>query len=160
MASAATGEFIAGGLGGVACVLAGQPLDTVKVKLQTFPHLYKSVAQCIKHTYKREGFLGFYAGSSPAYMTNLIENAVLFLVYEHCLSLVQWMTGQRNSTELSLVHQAGAGSIAGVAAVLAYSPADRIKSLVQVQGELITKESTSYRTLRYQDSSPGLRICS
>ncbi len=33
-------DFIAGALGGVACVLAGQSLDTVKVKQQAFPDKY------------------------------------------------------------------------------------------------------------------------
>ena len=39
------GDVVAGGLGGLACVLAGQPLDTIKVKLQTYPHLFNSLPE-------------------------------------------------------------------------------------------------------------------
>ena len=35
-----TCTFISGAIGGAGLVLAGQPFDTVKTKLQTFPHLY------------------------------------------------------------------------------------------------------------------------
>ena len=65
-------ESLAGGLGGLACVSAGQPLDTVKVKLQAFPGHYKSAYGCAGRTYRQGGLAVFYAGSSPAFMTNLI----------------------------------------------------------------------------------------
>jgi solute carrier family 25 (mitochondrial ornithine transporter) member 2/15 len=65
--------------GGVACVYAAQPLDTVKVKMQTFPHLYKGMIDCLVKTFKRDGFArGLYAGSIPAVAANVAENSVLF----------------------------------------------------------------------------------
>ena len=33
-------DFTAGCVGGTACAYIGQPMDTVKVKIQTYPHLY------------------------------------------------------------------------------------------------------------------------
>jgi solute carrier family 25 ornithine transporter 2/15 len=131
------GDFISGGLGGLACVGGGQPFDTVKVKLQTFPHLYTSTFDCIKKTYIHDGGMrGFYAGASPAFITNLIENAVLFLVYEHCLSFIKSWTNTRSKDDISWLHHAAAGSIASVAASLSYAPIDRVKSLIQVEREL------------------------
>lgn len=50
--------------GGIANVYAGQPLDTVKVKVQTFPHLYNSWVTCLKDTFKSEGVRGLYAGNT------------------------------------------------------------------------------------------------
>lgn len=41
--------------GGSACVFVGQPLDTVKVKMQTFPLLYKNGLFCFVQTFKKEG---------------------------------------------------------------------------------------------------------
>ena len=33
---------------GCAVVMVGQPMDTVKVKMQTFGHLYSGVVQCAR----------------------------------------------------------------------------------------------------------------
>lgn len=43
-------------LGGVANVYVGQPLDTIKVKMQMFPNLYKSGMKCGLETFKKDGF--------------------------------------------------------------------------------------------------------
>lgn len=66
-------------LGGVALVYVSQPLDTVKVKMQTFPQLYKGMSHCLVQTYKKDGFArGLYAGTLPAVVANVAENSVLF----------------------------------------------------------------------------------
>ena len=41
-------DIIAGSLGAIASVYVGQPMDTLKVKMQTFPHLYPSVGKCLR----------------------------------------------------------------------------------------------------------------
>lgn len=43
-------DFVAGTAGGIANVLVGQPLDTIKVKMQTFPHLYPNTWNCFRQT--------------------------------------------------------------------------------------------------------------
>ena len=65
-------------LGGAACVYCGQPLDTVKVKLQTFPTMYSGTLDCFRKTLKQEGIRGLYKGTIPALVCNVSENAVLF----------------------------------------------------------------------------------
>lgn len=73
-------DFTAGCLGGATAVYVSQPLDTVKVKMQTFPHLYKGMVSCMIQTFKKDGlFRGLYAGSIPAVAANVAENSVLFL---------------------------------------------------------------------------------
>ena len=63
----------------MATVYSAQPLDTVKVKLQTFPQLYDGMIDCLVKTYKRDGiYRGLYAGSIPAVAANVAENSVLF----------------------------------------------------------------------------------
>lgn len=65
--------------GGVALVYVSQPLDTVKVKLQTFPSAYKNMIDCTVKTFQRDGIArGLYAGSVPAVAANVAENSVLF----------------------------------------------------------------------------------
>lgn len=50
-------------LAGIANVYAGQPLDTVKVKMQAFPSLYKSGTKCFSDTLRSDGIRGLYAGT-------------------------------------------------------------------------------------------------
>ena len=52
----ATIDFVAGCIGGTACAYVGQPMDTVKTKIQTYPHLYRSAVQCAMDTVNKEGF--------------------------------------------------------------------------------------------------------
>jgi len=48
-------------------VYVGQPLDTVKVKMQTFPALYKNGWRCFMTTLRQEGIAyGLYAGTVPS----------------------------------------------------------------------------------------------
>lgn len=66
-------------IGGVALVYVSQPLDTVKVKMQTFPHLYNGMINCLTKTFQKDGFTrGLYAGTLPAVVANVAENSVLF----------------------------------------------------------------------------------
>ena len=45
-------------------VYVSQPLDTVKVKMQTFPEIYKGMVSCFVTTFKRDGVVrGLYAGN-------------------------------------------------------------------------------------------------
>ena len=53
--------------GGITSVYVGQPLDTVKVKMQTFPTLYKNAWRCFVMTLRQEGVAhGLYAGTVPS----------------------------------------------------------------------------------------------
>lgn len=76
----------------------GQPLDTVKVKMQTFPHLYKGMYHCLKQTLRNDGVVrGLYAGTTPAIMANVAENSVLFAAYGYCQKFMCHITGAEAS---------------------------------------------------------------
>lgn len=71
----------------------GQPLDTVKVKLQTFPQLYTGPWHCFSTTFRVEGFTrGLYAGTAPAIAANVAENSVLFAFYGVCQKFMALIT--------------------------------------------------------------------
>ena len=81
-------------VGGVALVYVGQPLDTIKVKMQTFPKLYTSMIDCMRQTLVKEGFIrGLYAGTVPAIVANVAENSVLFAGYGLCQKFVANLSG-------------------------------------------------------------------
>jgi len=80
-------DFIAGGVGGVCLVVAGHPLDTIKVRLQTMPApaagqspLYKGTIDCAMQTIRKEGFFGLYKGMSAPLAGVSPMFAICFLV--------------------------------------------------------------------------------
>ena len=89
----------------------GQPLDTVKVKMQTFPELYKNASQCFATTLKKEGIPhGLYAGTVPSLIAQVSENAVLFMAYGVCQKLVASAVGETGVENLSVVQNGLAGT--------------------------------------------------
>jgi len=82
-------------IGGVALVYAGQPLDTVKVKMQTFPSMYKGMVNCFLRTLRTDGIArGLYAGTIPAIVANVAENSVLFAAYGGCQKMIAHLSGK------------------------------------------------------------------
>ena len=73
----------------------GQPLDTIKVKMQTFPSMYKGTWDCFKKTIRQEGVLGLYKGSAPALLCNVSENAVLFLALAESQKFMARLSGSK-----------------------------------------------------------------
>jgi solute carrier family 25 ornithine transporter 2/15 len=131
-------HFTSGAVGGAALVVAGQPFDTVKVKLQTFRHTFRGPLQCLLWTLKNEGILrGLYAGSVPSFFANMTENAVLFLFYEHCKSIVSMLCGGGNEVLQKAV--AGAGA-AGISTIF-LCPFELLKCRLQAQQQLLNKAS-------------------
>ncbi|XP_074243909.1 mitochondrial ornithine transporter 1 isoform X2 [Saimiri boliviensis] len=96
-------DLTAGAAGGTACVLTGQPFDTMKVKMQTFPELYRGLTDCCLKTYSQVGFRGFYKGTSPALIANIAENSVLFMCYGFCQQVVRKVAGLDKQAKLSTV---------------------------------------------------------
>ncbi|XP_042301413.1 mitochondrial ornithine transporter 1 isoform X2 [Sceloporus undulatus] len=96
-------DLTAGAVGGTACVMTGQPFDTAKVKMQTFPDMYRGLIDCFVKTYKQVGFRGFYKGTTPALVANIAENAVLFMCYGFCQNIVRRIVGLDKKAKLSTV---------------------------------------------------------
>ena len=65
----------------------------MKVKMQTFPDLYRGLTDCCLKTYSQVGFRGFYKGTSPALIANIAENSVLFMCYGFCQQVVRKVVG-------------------------------------------------------------------
>ncbi|XP_056417986.1 mitochondrial ornithine transporter 1-like [Hyla sarda] len=129
-------DLTAGALGGTACVLTGQPFDTAKVKMQTFPNLYKGLIDCAVKTYKHVGFRGFYKGTSPALLANISENSVLFMSYGFCQRVVRRIVGLEKKAPLSDVQNAIAGSFAAAFASFALCPTELVKCRLQAMHEM------------------------
>ncbi|KAI1280601.1 Mitochondrial ornithine transporter 1 [Halotydeus destructor] len=126
-------DLIAGSAGGCATVLVGQPLDTVKVKMQTFPELHSNAFKCFKVTLVNEGlWRGLYAGTLPALVANVAENSVLFCAYGVCQDLVCTVRGKH---EPSTLDKAWAGGLAAFFSSFSLCPTELVKCKLQALRE-------------------------
>ncbi|CAI5444207.1 unnamed protein product [Caenorhabditis angaria] len=149
-------DLFAGTCGGIANVYAGQPLDTVKVKVQTFPHLYSNWRVCLKDTYKLDGIRGLYAGTLPALAANIAENAILFTAYGYCQKTVAKVSGTRDVAEMSPVQNAISGSFAAVFAAMVLCPTELVKCRLQAAREMKLK-CTPFSVCRDIAAEKGIR---
>jgi len=136
----ATVDLIAGSLGGSANVFVGQSLDTVKVKMQTFPHLYKNMVTCFKSTFKQDGIRGLYAGTVPALAANVAENSVLFAGYGICQKAVGWAIDTPNVEDLNPLANATAGFFAAFFSSLTLCPTELVKCRLQALQEMQSQD--------------------
>ncbi|XP_029922923.1 solute carrier family 25 member 15a [Myripristis murdjan] len=129
-------DFSAGAVGGTACVLSGQPFDTAKVKMQTFPSMYRGFVHCFVCTCRQVGLRGLYKGTSPALIANISENAVLFLSYGFCQNVVRYVIGMDRGAALSDFQKACAGSVASIFSSMALCPTELVKCRLQAMHEM------------------------
>ncbi|XP_019376783.1 PREDICTED: mitochondrial ornithine transporter 1-like isoform X1 [Gavialis gangeticus] len=129
-------HLAAGAAGGVACVVSGQPFDTIKVKMQTFPTMYRGFFDCSIRTYQQEGLRGLYQGTLPALLANVAENAMLFACYGFCQQLVRQLFGLGSVQELSDLHSALAGSFSSVFSSMVLCPTELVKCRMQALHEM------------------------
>ncbi|KAG7484534.1 hypothetical protein MATL_G00050260 [Megalops atlanticus] len=129
-------DLSAGAIGGTACVISGQPLDTAKVKMQTFPSLYRGFVHCFISTYRQEGLRGLYQGTTPALMANIAENSVLFMSYGFCQEVVRVVSRVPSGAALSDMQKACAGSVASIFSSLVLCPTELVKCRLQAMHEM------------------------
>lgn len=153
-------DLIAGSLGGTATVLVGQPLDTIKVKMQTSPQLYPSALRCLTSTFKSDGIIrGLYAGTSPAIVANVAENSVLFCAYGACQSAVAKLKySSTNIDSLTSLDKALSGSGAAFFSSFTLCPTELIKCKLQSAREKMgTTRVTAFGVTKSIIKTQGVR---
>lgn len=129
-------SFLSGGFGGVASVLVGQPFDLTKTRLQTAaPGQYKGTLDVVKQTLGRDGLKGFYRGMGPPLAGVTPMFAVSFWGYAMGKQIVYSMTPNRSSPGLTYGELAFAGFFSAVPTTLVAAPVERVKVLLQMQGQ-------------------------
>ncbi|KAM7350379.1 mitochondrial ornithine transporter 1-like [Cochliomyia hominivorax] len=158
-------DLTAGSLAGAAQVYVSQPLDTIKVKQQTFPKLYKSMIKCFIHTYRKDGgFRGLYAGTVPAVVASVVENSVLFAAYGVCQDFVAFVMDIDKADELSALGNACAGFFAAFFSSFSLCPTELVKCKLQSVREMkhyVAKDSkaipvTPFKLTRHIYETEGI----
>jgi len=78
-----------GGLAGAVSVLGNTPIDVVKTRMQGLDATkYKSTLDCAVKTYQNEGIGAFYKGTLPRMSRVVIDVAIVFVLYEEVLKVL------------------------------------------------------------------------
>jgi len=140
-----------GTLAGIANVVVGHPLDTLKVRMQMFNLPF---FKCGFSMFKNEGLLSFYQGmASPLYNVPLCYVIVLGS-YELC----RYLQGVGFHEQMTPYQGLVAGSWAGLASCLITTPMELVKCKLQV--EILpegAKKTTAMEMTRKIYNAEGIR---
>ncbi|KAL4908569.1 hypothetical protein BDW74DRAFT_147630 [Aspergillus multicolor] len=133
-------SFAAGGVGGVCAVVVGHPFDLVKVRMQTAAQgVYSGAIDVVKKTVAREGLVrGLYAGVSAPLVGVTPMFAVSFWGYDLGKTLVSSLSEVevKNKTPQYTIGQiSAAGFFSAIPMTLITAPFERVKVLLQIQGQ-------------------------
>jgi len=119
-------EFVSGWIGGCAGLVAGHPMDTVKVRQQTLGNV--SAIDGIIKTFKHEGMRGFYKGMGFPLLATGALNSLFFGSYSNVLKKLS--KGREHPRYLDIFNAACVG---GVVQLSVACPIDVVKIKMQIQ---------------------------
>ncbi|RAL02264.1 carnitine:acyl carnitine antiporter [Aspergillus ibericus CBS 121593] len=133
-------SLAAGAAGGVCAVVVGHPFDLVKVRLQTAEKgVYSGAIDVVKRTVAREGLVrGLYAGVSAPLVGVTPMFAVSFWGYDVGKTLVGKFSEVRvenNTPQYTIGQISAAGFFSAIPMTLITAPFERVKVLLQIQGQ-------------------------
>ncbi|CAK9161474.1 unnamed protein product [Ilex paraguariensis] len=123
-------EFVAGGFGGTAGIIAGYPLDTLRIRQQQ-PTSTDSAIRILRNVVSSEGPLALYRGMAAPLASVTFQNAMAFQIYA-VLSRV-FDTSVRTTDPPSYKGVALGGIGTGAIQSLMLSPVELIKIHLQLQ---------------------------
>nr|XP_043867918.1 calcium-binding mitochondrial carrier protein Aralar1-like isoform X2 [Solea senegalensis] len=120
-------EILAGGCAGGSQVIFTNPLEIVKIRLQVAGEITTGPRVSALNVVRELGFFGLYKGAKACFLRDIPFSAIYFPVYAHTKELMADEDGRLGALQLLT-----AGAIAGVPAASLVTPADVIKTRLQV----------------------------
>lgn len=129
-----TRDLFSAAIGSVCCCYVGQPLDTIKVRMQTNPLQYSGILSTFSSTVKNEGATALWKGAIPTSMGMAAENAVAFGVNEFLKRAFPDPKAAFNdaNTRPDLLRPFAMGFFTGCCSALVLLPSEIIKAKTQV----------------------------
>ncbi|GAC98922.1 hypothetical protein PHSY_006517 [Pseudozyma hubeiensis SY62] len=129
-------ELFAGGAAGGCQVVFTNPLEIVKIRLQVAGEIAKAegadrVARGAVHIVRQLGLVGLYKGASACLMRDIPFSAIYFPAYAH-LKKDTFHEG-KDGKKLGFGEMLASAAIAGMPAAFLTTPADVIKTRLQVE---------------------------
>jgi hypothetical protein len=134
-----TRVFICGGIAGIANLMVGHPLDTIKVRMQTEGRLgrFAGPLDCFRQTIRTEGVGGLYKGLTPPLVGRIITHSLMFGIQGGVLRELSSNTSNESRETLMrsapLHHIFISGLAAGIGMIPVCTPIDQVKACLQVQ---------------------------
>ncbi|KAJ5941812.1 hypothetical protein N7516_001980 [Penicillium verrucosum] len=133
-------SLAAGAAGGLCAVVVGHPFDLVKVRLQTAEKgIYSGAMDVVRRTVAREGLArGLYAGVSAPLVGVTPMFAVSFWGYDVGKTLVNKFSTvpiKNDTPQYSIAQISSAGFFSAIPMTLITAPFERVKVLLQIQGQ-------------------------
>ena len=135
-------SLVNGALGGICLTIAGHPMDLLKVRLQTGTGNTSAITM-LKQTLKQDGFYGLYRGVSAPLISSVPFCQICFVGYEIGKSIAANTTSDHPDQPLTFKQNAAAGAFSGLCSSVIVTPSDRIKTLLQIQGQ--SNSATHYK---------------
>ncbi|EGO05052.1 hypothetical protein SERLA73DRAFT_118690 [Serpula lacrymans var. lacrymans S7.3] len=138
-------ELFAGGAAGGCQVVFTNPLEIVKIRLQIQGEAAKlegAVPKGAIHIVRQLGIFGLYRGASACLLRDIPFSAIYFPAYAHLKKDV-FREGY-NGKQLSFLETLGSAAIAGMPAAYFTTPADVVKTRLQVEAR---QGQTNYKGL-------------
>ncbi|KZM25420.1 carnitine transporter [Ascochyta rabiei] len=128
--------LVAGGVGGVFAVVVGHPFDLVKVRMQTAEKgVYNGAMDVLRKGIAKDGLVrGLYAGVSAPLVGVTPMFAVSFWGYDLGKQLVTSVSTVENG-QFSVAQVSAAGFFSAIPQTLITAPFERVKVLLQIQGQ-------------------------
>ncbi|KAM7380543.1 hypothetical protein PAMP_003832 [Pampus punctatissimus] len=120
-------EILAGGCAGASQVIFTNPLEIVKIRLQVAGEITTGPRVSALNVVRDLGFFGLYKGAKACFLRDIPFSAIYFPVYAHTKKKMADEEGTLGPLQLL-----AAGAIAGVPAASLVTPADVIKTRLQV----------------------------
>ncbi|XP_058472393.1 electrogenic aspartate/glutamate antiporter SLC25A12, mitochondrial-like [Solea solea] len=120
-------EILAGGCAGGSQVIFTNPLEIVKIRLQVAGEITTGPRVSALNVVRELGFFGLYKGAKACFLRDIPFSAIYFPVYAHTKGMMADEDGRLGALQLLT-----AGAIAGVPAASLVTPADVIKTRLQV----------------------------
>ncbi|KAJ9150691.1 hypothetical protein NKR23_g3446 [Pleurostoma richardsiae] len=130
-------SLVAGGFGGVCAVVVGHPFDLVKVRLQTAEKgVYSSALDVVRKSVAKDGLRrGLYAGVSAPLVGVTPMFAVSFWGYDLGKDIVTAISAPSPTGTLSIGQISAAGFFSAIPMTAITAPFERVKVILQVQGQ-------------------------
>uniref|UniRef100_A0A8C5JG04 Solute carrier family 25 member 48 n=1 Tax=Junco hyemalis TaxID=40217 RepID=A0A8C5JG04_JUNHY len=145
-------DFVAGLVGGIASVVAGHPLDTVKTRLQAGQG-YGNTLKCVLTVYRNESLTGFFKGMSFPLASIGIYSSVVFGVFSNTQRFLSQLRHGDPAATPSLGDMTLASLVAGVISVGIGTPVELVKIRLQMQTQPYTKAN-----IKQNSTAPGSSV--
>ena len=121
-------NVFSGGVAGLSQVVVTNPLEITKIRLQVHGEIYPTKPLSLYNVISDLGLRGLYKGSKACMMRDIPFSAIYFPIYSNIRSKLE-----NNNGEITGFNQILSGTVAGFVAAGITTPADVVKTRLQVK---------------------------